>query len=102
MKKEKSEINPYLINSRFLKPLDTELLNKLKDKVQKIITIEENSITGGFGSMIKSFYSNTDMKVLSFGLPENFVPHGETNKLKELIGLTPEHIFEIIKTELNL
>lgn len=85
-------IDPYLINPRFLKPLDTNLLTKIEKKIHTIITIEDNALIGGFGSMIKSHFSNSDVKVYSFGIPDEFITHGTIDQLKNMIGISAEKI----------
>lgn len=95
---ENSELKPYLINARFLKPFDSETLEKISQKVDKIFTFEENALTGGFGSVIKDKIAHRKIEVHSFGLPDKFVPHGKTNDLKKELGLTDEQILKQIKT----
>ncbi len=85
-------IDPYLINPRFLKPLDTNLLAKLEKKIHTIITVEDNALIGGFGSMIKSHFSNSDIKVYSFGIPDEFITHGTVDQLKNMMGISAEKI----------
>ena len=91
--------NPYLVNPRFMKPLDTEMLDKLD--CETVITLEDNSLIGGFGSSVKNYLANTDVTVFNFGIPDNFVTHGNTDTLRELIKLTPKQIFEEIKPYLT-
>jgi len=92
------QLKSFLINARFLKPIDEELLTKLEKKVKIVFTLEENSLIGGFGSVIKDFYSDTEIKVYSFGLPDIFVTHGNTEKLKNRIGVSTDQIYrKIIK-----
>ena len=74
---------------RFVKPLDESLLHFILKKHQNIITVEDNSIKGGFGSAILEFsaehnYKNT-IKIL--GIPDCFIEHGSTNELQQSIGL---------------
>ncbi len=97
LEEEFPEIKPFLINPRFLKPIDEDFLEELKKKVKIIFTIEDNSIVGGFGSIIKNYFANTDIEVHSFGIPDKFVPHGKTEELKNLIETTPSLLFEKIK-----
>jgi len=87
----------YLINARFLKPLDTALLDDLKKNVKSVITLEENVLNGGYGSSIAMYFSQTSVKIYSFGLPNEFVTHGKTSVLKEHIGFTSEKISEKLK-----
>ncbi len=101
LKEKYPEANFYLINARFSKPLDLEMLNNLKSKVKYIFTFEENSEIGGFGSMVKDYFSESDIKVKSFGLPDKFVTHGKVNKLYESIGFTPENFAEEISEKIK-
>ncbi len=90
--------SPWLINARFLKPLDYEILEEIKKSVDFVVTIEENALIGGFGSSISAYYSPFCLPVYSYGLPDKFIPHGKTNELKDIIRLTPESIFAEIKS----
>ncbi|MCK4654688.1 MAG: 1-deoxy-D-xylulose-5-phosphate synthase [Candidatus Cloacimonetes bacterium] len=101
IKKDFPKLKPYLLNPRFLKPMDTEFLKELTKKVKTIFTIEDNALIGGFGSSIKNYFANSDIKVYSFGIPDQFVPHGEITDLKNFIETTPEQIFEKIKAILK-
>lgn len=95
---KKDNINASLVNIRFLKPLDTDLLTELEKNHKLIISIEDNAIVNGLGSSIKEFYCNSDMKVHSFGIPDRFVTHGDTETLREELNLKPEQIAaEILK-----
>jgi 1-deoxy-D-xylulose-5-phosphate synthase len=90
------ELTPWLINIRSVKPLDTELLDKLGKSCKRIFTIEPNALLGGFGSAVRDYLSESKAKVTSFGYPDTFVPHGSINQLNELIGFTSECIFKRI------
>ena len=92
--KEKYQIDPILIDPRFIKPLDTDLLEKLKSQVDIVITIEDNVLKGGFGMNISNYYCNTDIKVYSFGLPDEFITHGKIAILKSHYGLEAAHILK--------
>jgi 1-deoxy-D-xylulose-5-phosphate synthase len=78
-----------LYDMRFIKPIDTKILHKVCQRGDKIITIEDGVKAGGFGSSILEFMSenNYSNKVKVLGVPDIFVKHGETEKLKESIGL---------------
>ena len=78
-----------LYDMRFIKPIDTKILHKVCQRGDKIITIEDGVKAGGFGSSILEFMSenNYSNKVKVLGVPDAFVKHGETKKLKESIGL---------------
>ncbi len=97
IKQDFPKLTPYLINPRFMKPVDNILLKELEKKVKTIFTIEENSLIGGFGDVIKRHFINTQVEVYSFGIPDRFVPHGSTNELKELIEVSTDQIYKKIK-----
>lgn len=90
-----------LVNARFIKPLDEELLLKLAEKHKKIFTIEDNVISGGFGSSILEFYSKceTGVDVRIIGYDDCFIPHGEKEELYLLNKMDSESIFNIIMKE---
>ena len=87
-------------NMRFIKPLDEQLLHTTFKKFDSIITIEDGTIVGGFGSAILEFvsennYSNKTIKRL--GIPDNFIEHGKVSELQEIIGLDKKSILEEIE-----
>ena len=87
-----------LVNARYVKPLDSQLLEDLTASHRLIVTIEENVLTGGYGSVVSQFYGlNEDVQVLNFGLPDSFVSHGDVDKLFSEIGLSPKTITEEIE-----
>ncbi|SCH11649.1 1-deoxy-D-xylulose-5-phosphate synthase [Romboutsia sp. Marseille-P6047] len=92
-------INPTIINARFLKPMDEELLHKVCKEHKKIITIEDNTLSGGFGSRINNFIinNNYDVKVENIGINDTFVDQGNSDKLYEAVGLSPKCIASRIK-----
>ncbi len=92
LKKEFPDQHYSLINARFAKPLDEELLHSLEKDTDMIFTLEDNSLIGGFGSAIKEFYANSRMKVYSYGIPDKFITHGSTAELKKSIYLRPVQI----------
>ena len=94
-----SNINPMIVNARFLKPIDESLLSELFGKYKKVVTIEDNVVTGGFGSRINKFIIDNDFKVniTNIAIPEEFVPHGNADELYESVGLSPRKIAQIIK-----
>ena len=96
LKEKLPNINPYLINPRFLKPLDTNLFEDLEKKIHTIITIEDNALIGGFGDTVKSYFSNSNVRVYSFGIPDEFIEHGTVEQLKDMIGITPKKIVKEI------
>jgi len=86
-------------NMRFVKPLDTSLLHKIFEKFDKIITIEDGTIIGGFGSAILEFASQNNyinIQIKTLGIPDNFIEHGKTAELFESIHLSNENIKKTI------
>ncbi|MEG1870868.1 MAG: 1-deoxy-D-xylulose-5-phosphate synthase [Romboutsia sp.] len=96
----KENINPTIVNARFLKPIDEELLHSLFREYKTIVTIEDNVISGGFGSRINRFAIDNDykIKIVNIGLPEEFVPHGNVDDIYESIDLSPNKIADKIKS----
>jgi 1-deoxy-D-xylulose-5-phosphate synthase len=84
---------------RFVKPLDEKLLHQVFKKFETIVTIEDGSIMGGFGSAILEFASNnnyTNKTVKHLGIPDHFVEHGKVDELFESIYLSKEKIKEFL------
>ncbi|MCB0743200.1 MAG: 1-deoxy-D-xylulose-5-phosphate synthase, partial [Ignavibacteriae bacterium] len=98
--KLKSEnINAALYNMRFIKPLDTELLDKIANTYKKIITIEENSVVGGFGSAVLEYFNSmnykNDIKIL--GIPDKFIDHGTQAELHKILEIDPDGIAKKVR-----
>ncbi|MBO7316552.1 MAG: 1-deoxy-D-xylulose-5-phosphate synthase [Paludibacteraceae bacterium] len=86
---------------RFVKPIDSELLNEVGRKFSQIITIEDGVINGGVGSEILEFMSenNYQVRVKRMGIPDQFVEHGTPNELYEMLGIDTKSIYKkIIET----
>ncbi len=98
-KLSKENINITIFNPIFIKPLDEESILHILKTHKTIITIEENTVVGGFGSAVLELASRnnikTDIKLL--GLPDNFVTHGPLSLLKEKCGLCWENIYNYVK-----
>ncbi|MFB0528151.1 MAG: 1-deoxy-D-xylulose-5-phosphate synthase [bacterium] len=86
-----------LVNMRFVKPLDEELIKKIVKKVHKIVTVEENTLSGGFGSGIKELLATDNVRILSIGLPDRFIEHGSREELRDKYGLTADKIAERVR-----
>jgi 1-deoxy-D-xylulose-5-phosphate synthase len=87
-----------VVNARFIKPLDTDLIRKQVNHAEKIITIENGVITGGFGESLEVEIGKFRLGVLvmKYGWPDEFVEHGSVEQLKEIHGLTVEKILQDI------
>ncbi|MDI6751393.1 MAG: 1-deoxy-D-xylulose-5-phosphate synthase [bacterium] len=92
---EKDDLSFSLINSRFIKPLDKDLI--LSNLKPIVITVEEHSRTSGLGSQVANLLADKDCRVFCLGLPERFIEHGSRQKLLEIYELTPEGIAESIR-----
>ncbi len=90
-----------VINARCVKPLDDDMLLSIKDT--KIVTLEENSLIGGFGSAVLAFYNskNIDAKVFVRGVKDEFVKHGSIDVQLEQNGLTVKDIKELLNLGKN-
>jgi 1-deoxy-D-xylulose-5-phosphate synthase len=88
-------LDPMVINARFIKPADEEMLAELNKKCKFIVTLEENTLTGGFGSQTAAYLAGQPGGVcplLQVGLPDRFVEHGTREQLFERLGLLPTQI----------
>jgi 1-deoxy-D-xylulose-5-phosphate synthase len=96
---QEENISCKVINARFVKPLDTEMLDNVACKFKKIITLEENNLPGGFGSAVAEYFIDKNYKndILRIGIPDEFVEHGTQNELHSLLKLNIEGIVEKTK-----
>ncbi len=89
-------IEATVADARFAKPLDGELIARLVDEHEVLVTVEENVLAGGFGSAVLEHLADHDLlgstRVLRFGLPDRYVTHGKPALLREEVGLTPEAV----------
>ena len=84
---------------RFVKPLDTEMLEYIGKNFKKVITIEDGILAGGAGSAVMEFMSDHgyDTKIIRVGLEDHFVQHGSVDELYKICGLDEDSIYEKIK-----
>ena len=88
-------ISAAVINCRFVKPMDLEMLDDLADRYQVLITVEENTIEGGFGSGVARYLSDQmreGQRVHTLGIPDRFFQHGSQGALRDEAGISPEAI----------
>ena len=92
---------PTIINARFVKPLDSELILEICNNHDKIVTIEEGCLSGGFGSAVSAFLhdNNLENKLHRIGIPDNFVEHGTRDELLAELGLSSEGIISILTND---
>jgi 1-deoxy-D-xylulose-5-phosphate synthase len=84
-------ITPTVVDARFVKPLDTALLERLAADHRRLVTVEENALPGGFGSAVLEAVGSA-VEVVRFGLPDAFVPHGDRARVLADLGLTPQAV----------
>ncbi|MDA0745693.1 MAG: 1-deoxy-D-xylulose-5-phosphate synthase [bacterium] len=88
-------ISAEVINCRFVKPMDLEMLTDLAERHPILITIEENTVEGGFGSAVARHLSDRmqpGQKLYTLGIPDRFFSHGSQNALRDEAGLSPRAI----------
>lgn len=88
-------INAGVVNARFIKPLDEQMLLSFAESGKRLLVLEEGSQQGGFGSSVLEFYSLRgiyDVPVKIIGVPDVFVEHGSIQQQREEVGLTAEHV----------
>jgi 1-deoxy-D-xylulose-5-phosphate synthase len=93
-------LNVRVINARFLKPLDEAMLLKLARERLPLLTIEEGSLLGGFGSAVLEFYAMRGiqgMRIKPVGVPDYFVQHGSIKEQRQEVHLTTERIVAEVK-----
>ncbi len=91
--------NITVINARFIKPMDIELLDKILRTHEYIVTMEDGVLNGGFGSSVVEYVIDNNYKniVKRFGIPDKFIEHGKIEQLEEDLGLTVDKISEEIE-----
>jgi 1-deoxy-D-xylulose-5-phosphate synthase len=93
-----------VVNARFVKPLDEKMLAESAVSVPVLVTLEENSLCGGFGAAVHEALAVGGLPAPAlhhFGLPDRFVTHGSVGQLLEEVGLSPLRIAERLKTLLR-
>lgn len=91
----KCGVCPAVINARFVKPLDSAVLNSLSE--ESIITIEDNALIGGFGSLIAEYYSESKKRIKVFAYRDKFIEHGGVNELMDENGMNVADILSYIE-----
>jgi 1-deoxy-D-xylulose-5-phosphate synthase len=94
------EVNATVIDMRFIKPLDEKLIIELASVNKKLISIEDNAISGGAGSAINEVLQKNSIKtpLHILGVPDFVTEHGSQNELYELYGLNAKHIIKVCKS----
>ena len=92
-----------LVDMRFVKPLDEQLISELAANHQLVVTIEESAVMGGAGSAVNEFLAQTStpIQTLNLGLPDRFLEHGKPFEMLDEINLNCEGIIQAIKNKQN-
>ena len=91
---EKGGRTASLINARFIKPLDKKMLSSLGEK--RIITVEDNVLIGGFGSLVCEYFAQSGKIVKNFAYCDKFIPQGGVSELMDEYGLDTAAIADYI------
>ena len=96
------ELNASVINMKFVKPIDEDIIKKCVKNHDVIVTIEDNSILGGAGSAVLEIISKNNLKckTLCLGIPDDFVEHGTQEEIYKLCGLDKNSIIKKIVKQL--
>jgi 1-deoxy-D-xylulose-5-phosphate synthase len=88
-------IDAAVVNARFVKPLDSELLLDVLERIPRAITVEDNVVQGGFGSAVAELLADEGMTGVSLrrlGVPDRFIPHGTQDELRKICGIDKDAI----------
>ncbi|WP_457669144.1 1-deoxy-D-xylulose-5-phosphate synthase [Thiolapillus sp.] len=93
------ELDATLVNMRFIKPLDEQLLRQLAGEHRLLVTLEENALMGGAGSAVAEFLNGEGLAVdvMHFGLPDAYLEQGTQQEQLEMAGLTARQILAAVK-----
>ena len=102
LKKEGTHVS--LVNARFVKPLDRDMIIECARTHSLIVTIEDNALIGGFGSQVLECLASEgiEKEVLCLGIPDRFIHQGSVDKLREELGLDPEGIAGSVRSKLSM
>ena len=87
-----------LVNARFVKPVDEDMIRKLVHTHKLLVTMEENVESGGFGERVRTFADDNGLpvRILSIAVPDEYVEHGNVDLLKQEIGIDSDSILKRI------
>lgn len=91
-------VDATVVNARFVKPIDEELIEELAQNHSLLVTMEENVEHGGYGQSVASFICdhNLDLRHINISVKDNFVEHGKVYELYQRLGLDPQGVYEKI------
>jgi 1-deoxy-D-xylulose-5-phosphate synthase len=103
---EKDGIDATVVNARFVKPLDSELILALAQSKRLIVTVEEAYLAGGFGSAVMELLEENGMldtvKIVRMGVPDRIVTHGDAKLLLAKYGLDADGIYNKVKETIDI
>ena len=90
-----------LVNARFVKPLDTDMIDRLCKTHKLIVTMEENVLRGGMGMYVTKYIheKHPEIRVIQIALPDAYVEHGNVSVLREMLGINSDSVIRRIETE---
>lgn len=97
-------IQAEVVNARFIKPMDTQMLHEIFRRNVPIVTIEEAVLQGGFGSGVLEFAEENDYRgavIDRLGIPDQFIEHGDVAELMDEIHLNSDEVVKVIKNRIN-
>ena len=91
-------LNASLINMRFVKPLDVEMIKSLAESHELLVTLEDNAISGGAGSAVNEYLNSQAIQtpIINLGIPDKYIEHATREEQLDVIGLTGEQIVNTI------
>ena len=97
--KKNNDLSITVVNCRFIKPIDENLIKKLVETHDFFVTIEEGILSGGFGDLILKYFNNNDIdkKIVCMGINDSFTTHGDRENLLKLSNLDVNSITKNIK-----
>jgi 1-deoxy-D-xylulose-5-phosphate synthase len=98
-------ISVTVVNARWAKPLDEELILRLARSTGRLVTVEDGVVAGGFGSAVLELLERHGLRSVEtrlIGLPDTFVEHGAPTILRELYGLSSSHIKDVVRTMIGV
>ena len=92
-----------LVNARFVKPLDTDMIDRLCRSHKLIVTLEENVLRGGMGMCATRYIHehHPEIHVIQVALPDAYVEHGNVSLLREMLGIDSDSVLKRIEQELD-
>ena len=91
------------MNARFVKPLDTDMIDRLCKTHKLIVTMEENVLRGGMGMYVTKYIHEfyPEIRVIQIALPDAYVEHGNVSVLREMLGIDSDSVLKRIEKELD-